>query len=360
MLLDQDKVFQELQRILKKRPVLVVGTGASCALDRRFGMEALAQELERTINPGVHSSQWQQALANLHSGQGLEQSLDAVTEPVLRDIIVTATGAFVASVDKEWAWGVGTGETPGPLEKILRKLVDGLPPSTPVQQVVTLNYDMLIEHTCDALDIRWTDGFPPGGICRWDWRAAEDSMLTLVRQPRGRKKEDVQRFRSHVRLHKVHGSISWFQREQSGELVRAERTADDQPPPGWKRAMITPGRAKLEDAGQHRQWFAKADEVIETANALLVVGYGFNDVHLEQGMKRRVFSEGCPGVVVTRGWSAKIREWVCHSPDLWAVCQNPDRARNGTIIVGPGNVGAPFVCEGSDLWNIASFADAVM
>ena len=360
MMLNQDNVFQELQRILKRHPVMVVGTGASCALDPHFGMEALAQELERKVTPGSHASQWQQFLKNLHAGRGLEQSLDAITEPVLREKIVGATGAFVASVDKEWAWRVGTRETPGPLAQILRKLVDGLPSSNPVQNIVTPNYDMLIEHTCDALDIRWTDGFAPGNICRWDWRAAEDSMLTLVRQPRGKKKEDVQRFKAHVRLHKVHGSVSWFESEGTEELVRSERAADSLPSPGWRRAMITPGRAKLEDAGRHREWFARADEVIGAAPAFLIVGYGFNDVHIEQGMKRRIIGNGCPGIVVTRDWSAKIKDWVQQSSDLWAVCQNPATGKKGTIIAGPENVESPLVCDDSDLWDFASFADAVM
>ena len=360
MEINQDSVFQELQRILKKRPVVVVGTGASCALGSGFGMEALAQELERKIVPDSHASQWQQVLANLHAGQGLEQALDTITEADLREKVVAATGTFLASVDKEWAWRVGTGEAAGPLAPILRKLVDGLPPSNPVQNIVTPNYDMVIEHTCDALRIRWTDGFTPGNLSRQDWKAAEDSMLTLVRQPRGKRKEDVQRLKPHVRLHKVHGSISWFESTRTSDLVRSERAADSPPPPGWRRAMITPGRAKLEDAGRRREWFARADEVIASATAFLILGYGFNDVHIEQGMKRRIVGSRCSGVVVTRDWSPRIKEWVQQSSDLWAVCQNPAPGKKGTIIAGPGNVKTPLVCTDCELWNFASFAEVVI
>jgi hypothetical protein len=360
MSLDLDTALQEIQRILKRHPVLVVGTGASCALDPRFGMEALEKELERKLEPGAHEGEWKQALARLHAKQGLEEALNVVTEPGLRGSVITATGAFVASVDKDWAWRVATGEKLAPLNGLLRKLLDGLPPSNPVLDLVTPNYDMLIEHTCDALSIPWTDGFATGSVCRWDWDAALDSMLTFTREPRGRKWAGVRRFRPHVRLHKVHGSISWLQSEDGVRLVRSERTTDGSPPASWRRAMITPGRAKLEDVGMNRQWFAKADAAIAEASAFLIVGYGFNDVHIQDGMRKRLFIDGCAGIVVTRDWSTKIEKWVRDSSDLWAVCQNPEGGKSGTIIGGPGNVDAPLVCDGRNLWDIASFADAVM
>jgi len=205
MNLDLDKAFQELQRILKKHPVLVVGTGASCALDPRFGMFELAEQLHRTIQPGNGSDaeQWKQVLASLADGKGLEEALNAVTDTGLKERIVTATGAFVASVDRDWAWRIATGEEDAPLHDLLRKLVDGLPPTNPVQHVVTPNYDMLIEHTCDALEVPWTDGFTAGSTCRRDWDAARNSMLKLTREPRGRAWTDTTRLMPHVQLHKV-------------------------------------------------------------------------------------------------------------------------------------------------------------
>jgi hypothetical protein len=360
MNLDLDKAIQEFQGILKKHPVLVIGTGASCALDPRFGMPELGKELRRTVQPGSESEQWKRVLASLDGGKGLEDALDAVTETGLKERIVTATGAFVAFVDWDWAWRIATGKKIAPLHWLLRKLLDGLPPSNPVQYVVTPNYDMLIEHTCDALGVPWTDGFTTGSTCRLDWGAARNSMLKMTREPRGRSWTDTTRFMPHVQLHKVHGSINWFRNADETRLLRCDRMIDREAPAGWRRAMITPGVRKLQEAGKNREWFAGADAAIAEAGAFLIVGYGFNDDHIHNGIQKRLVDQGCSGIVVTRDWSPKIETWIRRSSDLWAVCQHPGDGKPGTIVVGPGNVDAPLVCEGQDLWNTTAFVETVM
>ena len=360
MNLDLDKAIQGFQGILKKHPVLVVGTGASCALDPRFGMPELGKELRRTVQPGSDAEAWKRVLASLDGGKGLEDALDAITETGLKERIVTATGAFVASVDRDWAWRIATGERIAPLHWLLRKLVDGLPPTNPVQHVVTPNYDMLIEHTCDALEVPWTDGFTTGSTCRPDWGAARNSMLKMTREPRGKSWTDTTRFMPHIRLHKVHGSINWFRDDDETRLLRCDRMIDGDPPADWRRAMITPGRGKLEEAGKNRERFAEADAAIAGAKAFLIVGYGFNDIHINKGIRKRLVDQGCSGIVVTRDWSPKIENWIRHSSDLWAVCQDPGGGKQGTIVVGSGNVDAPLVCEGQDLWKIVEFTKSVM
>ena len=363
MKLDLDKAIQEFQGILKKHPVLVVGTGASCALDPLFGMPELAKEMCRMDQPdgGAEAEQWERVLASLDDKKGLEEALNAVTDTGLKERIVKATGAFVASVDQRWAWRVATGdEKTAPLRGLLRRLVDGLPPTNPVQHVVTPNYDMLIEHTCDALEVPWTDGFTTGSMCRRDWGAARNSMLKMTREPRGRSWTDTTRFMPHVQLHKVHGSINWFRNADETRLLRCDRMIDGNPAEGWKRAMITPDGRKLQEAGKNREWFAEADAAIAGASAFLIVGYGFNDDHIHDGIRKRLVDQGCSGIVVTRDWTEKIESWIRHSSDLWAVCQNPDSGKLGTIIVGSENVEAPLVCEGKKLWNIAAFVETVM
>ena len=360
MNLDVDRAIQEFQGVLKKHPVLVVGTGASCALDPSFGMRELAKELRRTVRPGSDADQWTQVLASLDSGKGLEDALDAVTETGLKERIVTATGAFVASVDRDWAWRVAAGKETAPLHELLRKLVDGLPPTNPVQHVVTPNYDMLIEHTCDALQVPWTDGFTTGSMCRRDWGAARNSMLKMTREPRGKSYTDTPRVTPHVQFHKVHGSINWFRNADETRLLRCDRMIDRKPPEGWRRDMITPGRGKLEEAGKNRESFAEADAAIAEARAFLIVGYGFNDDHIHKGIRKRLVDQGCSGIVVTRDWSPRIEKWIRGSTDLWAVCQNPDDGKLCTIIVGPENVDAPLVYEGQDLWKIVEFTKTAM
>jgi hypothetical protein len=124
--------------------------------------------------------------------------------------------------------------------------------------------------------------------------------------------------------------------------------------------MATPGRGKLEEAGKNRERFAEADAAIAEASAFLIVGYGFNDDHIHNGIRKRLVDQGCSGIVVTRDWSPKIENWVRRSTNLWAVCQEPGGGKSGTIVFGPGNVDVPMVCEDQDLWKIVEFVEAVM
>ena len=266
----------------------------------------------------------------------------------------------MASLDQEFGWAVATAVQPAPMAGLLLKLVHGLPPSNPVQEVVTPNYDMLIEHTCDVLGVPWADGFTAGSTSRRDWEAARNSMLVRTREPRGKRWEDVTRYRPHVRLHKVHGSINWFQDADRTRLLRCDARAYGQPPVGWHRAMITPGRSKYEDVARKRDWFKEADTAISEANAFLIIGFGFNDDHIHAGIKKRLLDQRCPGIVVTRDWPPEFENWIQASSDLWAVCNSTAAGTPATIIVGPGNLGAPLTCANQNLWNIADFVEAVM
>lgn len=359
--LDLDTAFAEFQRILKRHPVLVVGTGASCTLDKRFGMPELAKELRDRVKPGsaTEGQQWAQVLAALTAHKGLEESLDAATDKELVNRIVAVTGAFVSGIDRDWAWRVATGGHVAPLSGLLKKLVEGLPPTNPIQHVVTPNYDMLVEHTCDALGIPFSDGFAAGSTCRWNWTAAGDCMLTQTRESRGKTWETVTRYRPHIRLHKVHGSINWFEDDQEARLLRCDRITNEEPPAGWRRAMITPGKHKLAKAGTNREWFTEADNAIAGGAAFLMVGYGLNDEHIQKRIKTKLAEQGCAGIVVTRDWSPRIVQWVQGSTDLWAVCQKPDGDKKGSVIVGPGNVDTPLI-DSRDLWSIGNFVEAVM
>lgn len=362
MAFDLNRAFEDFQRILRRHPLLVVGTGASCALDKRFGMEALRDKLREEIRPaaGSEEQQWLSVLSALDGKKGLEEALDSVTERGLLNRIIAITGAFVASVDHQWAFPVATKETPAPLTRLITRLVQGLPPTNPIQHIVTPNYDLIIEHTCDAEGVPFTDGFVAGGAMRRDWEFAANSMYMQVREPRGKSWMSVTRCRPHVRLHKVHGSINWFQDDDDERLLRYDRLTDTDAPVGWRRAMITPGRSKYAEAGIKREWFKGADEAIAGADAFLIVGYGFNDDHIQKGMKRRLTDQGGAGIIVTRDLTPIIEDWVSKGSDLWAVCRNPHGEKEGSIIIGPGNVDEALLCRDKDLWAIESFTNAVM
>lgn len=66
-----DLAFRELQHIFKPIVLLIVGTGAAMAMDKQFGMEALANEL-LAYDSLIHFNQWETVKCKLENGENLE------------------------------------------------------------------------------------------------------------------------------------------------------------------------------------------------------------------------------------------------------------------------------------------------
>jgi len=325
-------------------------------------MPSLADKLRAEVAPvsATEKDEWKAVLQQLDGNVDLEHALDEVKGDAMLKRVVAVSGQFVSELDRKWGWPIATGAKTAPLTPLLKSLTAGLPSSYPIQHVVTPNYDMLIEHTCGALQLPWIDGFAPGATSVRDWRYAGFSMLNQEEESRGRRVELVTRIRAHVRLHKVHGSINWFCNDGGTRLLRCDAATYQEPCAGWLRAMITPGQMKNQQIALNRDWFAESDKAIQGGSAFLIVGYGFNDDHIQKGIRGKLQNEGCSGIIVTRDWSPVIEEWVKSCSDLWAVCKSTTGTAGGTMIIGPSNVDDPLICPDEDLWKIDVFANSVM
>ena len=88
MKLTKDFAYMELQKIMKEKVLLVVGTGASMALDPRFGMGALRDELCNKIPDKISHDrdaveQWKKVLYVLNNNGDLESALNEVKNKIL-------------------------------------------------------------------------------------------------------------------------------------------------------------------------------------------------------------------------------------------------------------------------------------
>ena len=70
--LTQDDAFASIRDFFGEIPLVTFGTGMSCALDVRFGMYALRDELCERISPNVLTpsqiGQWESVIEALNSG----------------------------------------------------------------------------------------------------------------------------------------------------------------------------------------------------------------------------------------------------------------------------------------------------
>jgi hypothetical protein len=107
--------------------------------------------------------------------------------------------------------------------------------------VLTPNYDLLFEYSCDSANIAYSDGLFGGIERKMNWEAVERAFY----KPqfvvyRGRRRESFKPTK-HIRLYKVHGSLNYFYHHNSFVDNMAWIW---NPPSFMKRVIVTPGASK--------------------------------------------------------------------------------------------------------------------
>lgn len=359
--LTREGAFDALRDFFRDKPFVFFGTGMSCALDARFGMPALRDELLQNVVPDSKESeqgrQWEMAKESLQDGSDLETALDQVTDAELLREVTAVTGSFISSIDQEYAWKIANHDVTWPATSFFKRLVDTLPEGDPVLHVLTPNYDTLFEHACDSVGLPYTSGFIGGLERQIDWSATNRSLLIGQQVSQRGRKKTVHRPRKHVRLYKVHGSLNlFFHRNRVIENNSWMWSA----PSYCSRVLITPGLSKHEMLQNYRQELLRpADEAIDRANRFLFLGYGFNDAHLEAYIKQKLIAQGCRGLIVTRDSNSRIESLLEQAKNLWLVCRDTQENVDGTRICNKQYVGS-LVLPSKTLWDIDIFTKEVL
>ena len=162
--------------------------------------------------------------------------------------------------------------------------------------IVTTNYDRIAEYACNAYGITYSTGFVPGYV-----QSREGSELLTYR--RGNRQERL------VRIWKVHGSLDWFKRS-NGESYSApvfELPANDALP-----LIVTPGFNKFEQTHLEpfRSTMAGADRALENAQALIAIGYGFRDDHVQEKILKRCREQAIPIAMLAHTLTEEARDFL--------------------------------------------------
>lgn len=358
--LTEEIAIKAIRDFFRDKPFVFFGTGLSCGLDLRFGMTALKDELLKNFTPASNDpeekAQWMTVIQALENGKGLETALDGVTNSGLLWRITEATGRFVSSIDREYALRIAREEVVWPATGFFKRLVDTLPEGDCILHVLTPNYDTLFEHACDSVGIHYTSGFCGGVQRRIDWESASRSLLLPEQVAQRGRLKTVYKQRKHVRLYKVHGSLNFFFHRNAVVENNAWMWAA---PDFSCRVMITPGLSKYQTLQNYRQELLKcADAAIDRASHFLFLGYGFNDTHLEAYIKRKLITQGCKGLIVTRDSNSRIESLLAEAENLWLVCKKEDNS-NGTRIFNKQYADWLYLSN-KRLWDIRTFTTEIM
>lgn len=291
----------------ESKPVLVLGSGASCAHGLP-GMGPLGEYIRRHVQSHDLSTSDAEAWAKFKdelARMGLEAALDQIRpSDELTRRIVRATWECVSAADMAVFESVATGQTSLPLAEVLRHFVRTAQGRV---DVVTTNYDCLVEYACDDAAIACSTGMRFGHSIRRFDPGTEPGVVARAQPPRGLRQDPT------VNVWKVHGSLDWFVRESNEvfALGRGARLLD-----GAEPVVVTPGTTKYRSA--HREPFRtminRADAAMAEAGVFLCVGYGFNDEHLQPKLLHRCRNSHVPLVLLTHGLTQAARTELLGRP----------------------------------------------
>lgn len=316
-------------------PLIIVGSGLSVGAGIS-GMSALADHLDREIEPAPDDAESWRALGDSIQTMGLELALQQ--HPVSREIhdrIVHETRRLITADDLRIYASLAQ---PSPVQLPLARLLGHLFSATDREiHVVTTNYDRLIEYAVESVAYPCDTGFS-GRYLQHRTSPRPIDTLHPVRTKR-------------VRLAKVHGSIDWF---KAGSTIRSlpvglEYPADLVP------LMVTPGTGKYQETHQepYRSVLTLADDAIRAAHTVVCLGYGFNDEHIHPVLAERAKRGEVSVIILARALTEAANRFIadeCEGP-LVAVEESGD----GAQIVST-ELHEPFAIA-SPVWSLDAFLD---
>lgn len=276
--------------------------------------------------------------------EGLESALLKIAPTAsLEAAIVQSTGNFISEAESAIIAQVFNNTKTLRLTKLLPHLIH---PDTGVS-IVTTNYDRLIEIAAEEAELGVDTMFCGHFAAKLSpleslWSFCRSVKLTgrIVRYKWAKK----------VNVFKPHGSLDWYQRGHS-----SVRFAGSLPLP---RLIITPGINKFRSGyespfDKHRE---KGNDAIDKARLILVIGYGFNDDHLETHLTPRIRT-GVKTLMLALSLSQKARNLALENKNVIAIESAERSGIKGSCVIADG---VEHFFPGVDYWDVEGFVNGVL
>ncbi len=309
-----------MQGLFTDRLVTIVGSGLSCA-EGLPGMKALAEKLKEKIPDYINDMDekiWENISDCLES-DGLEGALlkHKPTETI-ESAIVKVTAEYILSEEQIV---IEKCIIDGKKLKLSYLLPHISPSSLKVARIITTNYDRLIEFAAEYEN--WgVDSMVIGRY--WGKHDPASSKGSLIKHIRKNNKNSRVIYQDHIELFKPHGSLDWFMNGDNPIMSCIGNLKDP--------LIITPGVGKYkkgynEPFDTHRE---KGNKAIDDSSAILCIGYGFNDEHLQTHLMRKIKS-GTKTLILVRELTKNTAEIIEEAPECKALIFN--ESPSGTMMV---------------------------
>lgn len=344
--MDMSVVKARLQQHFSDGLVMIVGSGLSCA-EGLPGMAELADYLCENVGSDITSEdvpEWE-AILPLIKSEGLEAAfLKKPPTANIEKLIATLTADLIGRKERDTISDVFEG---GRQLRLTRLIAHILKPKSGIP-VVTTNYDRLIEVAVEEAGIGADTMFVGkfAGVLN-----ETESRLSFCRKVTLKRRNVVYSYSPRALIYKPHGSLDWYLRggrpvSHSGRL------------PNASRLIITPGKNKFRNGYDspfdvHR---SRANEAIDRAKRFLILGYGFNDDHLETHLTPAI-QEGRPTLIITYKLSSIAEALAKSNANVIAIDRFEKNGDCGTrLIFEKEEIFLLGVC----IWDVHSFVTEVL
>lgn len=297
--MDLDGCILQVQKYLEDVPLVVLGSGSSAAYGLPT-MSALSEELIRNSDKFSHDDQAiDDFLLSLKSGEDIESAIGHAHQ--LKDsdnkLIRKIIWEHVNIKDKAYFdQGLKNSFAGFSLVDLINKIIT---PTPYTADIITTNYDRLAEYAVDIAGANVITGFEGSYLKKMEL----PSPSTVSRRIHARERD--------VSIWKVHGSLDWFL-SKSGE--HCSLLGYSNVPDGYYPCIVPPGKNKYHDTHQdpYRTIIAQADKAITAAKCFLIIGYGFNDDHIQPKIIEEI-KKGKPIVVIAKKATESCKKEVAAS-----------------------------------------------
>lgn len=288
-----DKIAKQAQKYLENVPVIVIGSGASVA----HGLPTM-WELSEYLKEKIYvnsNAQWEIFVKLLNDGTDLESALQKVTlDDEITNQIIIKTWELINPKDVE----VFFNSISNPNYFSLSRLIDKLFMSTLNElNIVTTNYDRLVEYACEKSKLYHYTGFTTGFY-------------------RTKVLKDTLNIKRKVNILKVHGSLDWF-RDENNQLFGLSNI--ETIPNGFLPEIVTPGIDKYRKTHTepYRTIIQEADNALESSDSYMCIGYGFNDGHIQEKLVNKCIQNNSKLLIITRTLTESTKKFIIEK-----VCKN--------------------------------------
>lgn len=341
---DFNPIFEDIKsRYLSRNnfPKLIIGSGLSVSMGIP-GMHKLADKLaEVFLNEEDHSLKetWKLYEDTIKS-EGLEAALLKVSheEELFIQKIKEETSLYI--LKEEYSKHDVIDNIDSGFEKLIEYLSLTVSNNDPLIDIMTPNYDRVIELICDKLKLPLTLGFSGNLYQTFNSQALKSPHSYYAKE-------------ALVRLFKPHGSINWvkkndreYQIQDYNYLEKNYRAID----------IITPGNFKFKYGMTnnvfrlHREYFNDLLNDTDKNYSIFIYGYGFNDQHFDTVIE----DTDKDVLVLTKNINVRILERaLCNSN--WTLFYEETTSSQAYMIYKKQK----FMID-KNLWNIDEFANTFL